>query len=214
MVKNKKLLAFCIASIFAFPFTTYAEGEGHYRSLFQHTDLTINADSTSVLDEEYIWRGVDQQGANGLGQQYLSFDQDKQELEIIEAETIRANGEKVKVPAADIKLQDGMLGGISYPHRKLYQITFPSFRPEMPSICTTVKSKPSLTYQVATRTVPTITAMSSEITHHILYIIRRMWHCTLQAMSLIKLKTRFQAGCTPSSGRITARIPKPVIRIW
>ncbi|MFZ6848755.1 DUF3857 domain-containing transglutaminase family protein [Undibacterium sp. RuRC25W] len=97
--------------------------------MYQHTDLTINADSTSVMDEEYIWRGVDQQGANGLGQQYLSFDQDKQELEILKAETIRANGEKIKVPASDIKLQDGMLGGVSYPHRKLYQITFSKLLP-------------------------------------------------------------------------------------
>ncbi|MBC3863726.1 DUF3857 and transglutaminase domain-containing protein [Undibacterium jejuense] len=129
MDNNKKLLAISIASIFALPLIAYAEGEGHYRSLFQHTDVTINADSTSVVDEEYIWRGVDQQGANGLGQQYLSFDQDKQELEIIEAETIRANGEKIKVPASDIKLQDGMLGGISYPHRKLYQITFSKLSP-------------------------------------------------------------------------------------
>ena len=129
MYKHNNLIALSIASLFCLPLAANAAGEGHFRALFQHTDLIINADSTSVMDEEYIWRGVDQQGANGLGQQYLSFDQDKQALEILEAETIRANGEKIKVPASDIKLQDGMLGGVSYPHRKLYQITFSKLSP-------------------------------------------------------------------------------------
>ena len=129
MFNKKNSIALSIAVFFAIPAVVHAAGEGHFRSLFQHTDLTINADNTSIMEVDYIWRGVDQQGANGLGQQYLSFDQDKQELEIIEAETIRAGGEKIKVPASDIKLQDGMLGGISYPHRKLYQVTFSKLSP-------------------------------------------------------------------------------------
>ncbi len=101
-----------------------ADGEGHVRSVHEHTDIRIHADSTYEQTLEFTLRAVDQIGANGLGQQYLDYQAGRQTFELLEAETLPAHGAPVRVPTADIKVQDGMLGGISFPEKKLVQITF------------------------------------------------------------------------------------------
>ncbi|WP_188565259.1 DUF3857 domain-containing transglutaminase family protein [Undibacterium terreum] len=101
-----------------------AAGEGHIHSVQEKYDVNFFADGTysSVID--YTWRAVDLQGAATLGQQYLVYDVSRQEIEVLDAETIPASGDPIKVPKSDIKVQDGVLGGVSYPEQKLLQITF------------------------------------------------------------------------------------------
>lgn len=102
-----------------------ASGEGHVRALRERTEIRLNADSTYEEIVDYTWRAVDATGAASLGQQYVNYHAGRQTLELLEAETIPANGAPIKVAPAGIKTQDGMLGGISFPERKLVQITFP-----------------------------------------------------------------------------------------
>ncbi|UGQ48298.1 DUF3857 domain-containing transglutaminase family protein [Massilia endophytica] len=102
-----------------------ATGEGYVRALRERTEIKLNADSTYEETVDYLWRAVDASGASALGQQYLHYSAGRQTFELLEAETIPANGVPVKVAPSDIKTQDGMLGGISFPEKKLVQITFP-----------------------------------------------------------------------------------------
>jgi hypothetical protein len=102
-----------------------ATGEGYVRALRERTDIRLNADSTYEETVDYLWRAVDASGASALGQQYLHYSADRQTFELLAAETITANGLVVKVAPSDIQTQDGMLGGVSFPQKKLVQITFP-----------------------------------------------------------------------------------------
>lgn len=102
-----------------------AAGEGHVRALREHTTIRINADHTYEQVIDFTWRAIDQAGAASLGQQYLSYNTARQSLDVLEAETVPASGAPVKLTAADIKVQDGVLGGVSFPEQKLLQLTFP-----------------------------------------------------------------------------------------
>ncbi len=102
-----------------------AAGEGHIHSVKERFDVSFDTEGTYTSIIDYTWRAVDLQGAATLGQQYLVYDVSRQEIEVLEAETISAQGGVIKVPKSDIKMQEGVLGGVSYPEQKLLQITFP-----------------------------------------------------------------------------------------
>ncbi|HTD05775.1 DUF3857 and transglutaminase domain-containing protein [Undibacterium sp.] len=102
-----------------------AAGEGHIHSVRERYDISFNTAGTYASVIDYTWRAVDLQGAATLGQQYLVYDVGRQEIEVLDAETISAQAGSIKVPKSDIKIQDGVLGGVSYPEQKLLQITFP-----------------------------------------------------------------------------------------
>lgn len=105
-----------------------AAGEGHIHSVRERYDIRFNAGGTYTSEIDYTWRAVDLQGAATLGQQYLVYDVSRQEIEVLDAETILAKGGSVKVPESDIKVQEGVLGGVSYPQQKMLQITFPKLK--------------------------------------------------------------------------------------
>lgn len=102
-----------------------ADGEGHVRALRERTEIVIHADHTYEQLVDYTWRAVDAAGAETLGQQYLNYDASRQALELIGAETIPASGAPIPVVPSGIRTQDGILGGVSFPEKKLLQITFP-----------------------------------------------------------------------------------------
>lgn len=103
----------------------HADGEGHVRALRERTEIVIHADHTYEQLVDYTWRAVDTSGAETLGQQYLNYDASRQALQLISAETIPASGAPIPVVPSAIRTQDGVLGGVSFPEKKLLQITFP-----------------------------------------------------------------------------------------
>ncbi|TWI69581.1 transglutaminase superfamily protein [Pseudoduganella lurida] len=114
------LLQLCAATLAA-----QAAGEGHVRALRERTEILIRADNTHEQIVDYTWRAIDAAGADTLGQQYVNWDSRRQTMELLAAETIPANGAPVPVEASGIKIQDGILGGVSFPEKRLLQITFP-----------------------------------------------------------------------------------------
>ena len=108
---------------------SWAEGQGHVRVMWEKHDVVINPDHTYTDTVDLRFQAVDQGGASSLGQQYLSYQRGRQALDMLLAETIHADGSKVAVPEQGIKLQDGMLGGVSMPENQLIQITFPRVNP-------------------------------------------------------------------------------------
>ena len=102
-----------------------ADGEGHVRALRERTDIVIRADHTVEQTVDYTWRAVDAEGAGTLGQQYVNWDARRQTLELLAAETIPASGTPIPVDPAAIQVQDGILGGVSFPEKRLLQVTFP-----------------------------------------------------------------------------------------
>ena len=103
----------------------HADGEGHVRALRERTDIVIRADHTMEQTVDYTWRAVDATGAGSLGQQYVNWDARRQTLELLAAETIPASGTPIPVDASAIQIQDGILGGVSFPEKRLLQVTFP-----------------------------------------------------------------------------------------
>jgi hypothetical protein len=102
-----------------------ADGEGHVRALRERTDIVIRADHTVEQTVDYTWRAVDAAGAGSLGQQYVNWDARRQTLELLAAETIPASGAPIPVEPSAIQVQDGILGGVSFPDKRLLQVTFP-----------------------------------------------------------------------------------------
>ncbi|GGY65546.1 DUF3857 domain-containing transglutaminase family protein [Pseudoduganella albidiflava] len=103
----------------------HADGEGHVRALRERTDIVIRADHTMEQTVDYTWRAVDATGAGSLGQQYVNWDARRQTLELLAAETIPASGAPIPVDPSAIQVQDGILGGVSFPDKRLLQVTFP-----------------------------------------------------------------------------------------
>jgi hypothetical protein len=102
-----------------------AASEGHVRALRERTELVIRADHTMEQTVEYTWRAIDAAGADSLGQQYVNWDARRQNFELLAAETIPAGAAPIPVEAAGIQVQDGILGGVSFPEKRLLQVTFP-----------------------------------------------------------------------------------------
>ncbi len=119
------LAALLRASLVLTAQAAYADGEGHVRALRERTDIVIRADHTMEQTVDYTWRAVDATGAGTLGQQYVNWDSRRQTLELLAAETIPANGAPIPVEPAAIQVQDGILGGVSFPEKRLLQVTFP-----------------------------------------------------------------------------------------
>ncbi|WP_338760798.1 DUF3857 and transglutaminase domain-containing protein [Massilia sp. METH4] len=103
----------------------HADGEGHVRAVRERTDIVIRADHTLEQTVDYTWRAIDAAGAGTLGQQYVNWDARRQTLELLAAETISADGATIPVDPAAIQVQEGILGGVSFPEKRLLQVTFP-----------------------------------------------------------------------------------------
>ncbi|WP_165391016.1 DUF3857 domain-containing transglutaminase family protein [Pseudoduganella lutea] len=103
----------------------HADGQGHVRALRERTDIVIRADHTVEQTVDYTWRAVDATGAGTLGQQYVNWDARRQTMELLAAETIPASGAPIPVDPSAIQVQDGILGGVSFPEKRLLQVTFP-----------------------------------------------------------------------------------------
>ncbi|WP_374518340.1 DUF3857 domain-containing transglutaminase family protein [Undibacterium squillarum] len=99
--------------------------QGHIRYLKDHYTIRLNADGLPRTERDFIIRAIDDTGVKQLIQQYLTANKDKNLLTITAAETLKADGTVIPVPDADRKVQQGMLGGVSYPEQQLTQMTFP-----------------------------------------------------------------------------------------
>lgn len=127
-MKIRKNLLACIALAcpLLLPSIAAAKGEGSIRSLKNNIDVRIFADKTSEYIEDFTTRAVDRQGVDYLGTFRFNFTKNYESIEVLTAETIKANGEHIPVAAGDIKTQDGVLNEqTSSPENQIIQVTFP-----------------------------------------------------------------------------------------
>jgi len=121
---NKPSIAAVAALCLSMPYAQ-AQGAGHFRFEHQYIDLKFNSDMTYTHVADVTVRALDEVGAQSIGQQYFGYQDGREKGTVELAETISADGKATPVTADNIKQQNGVVGGVTMPDRKVIQVTFP-----------------------------------------------------------------------------------------
>jgi transglutaminase-like putative cysteine protease len=106
----------------------YAQDEGHVRFLKFQADYRVNADATYVVVREVAYRLLTESALVNSGKMPISYSSKLEEMEILEAYTLKKDGRRIDVGAAGIQIQQGQLAsgyGISRIDQRTMMITFP-----------------------------------------------------------------------------------------
>jgi hypothetical protein len=121
------LMGFCSAMA-----QDYGSQSAHFRiNRVLHVE-EIAADFTAVRTLSLEREALSVQGAVAVGKHTLSFNPDLESLDILEAFTQKADGQKIAVDSQAIQRQTGLLApgtGISWPGVQLVQVVFPNVLP-------------------------------------------------------------------------------------
>lgn len=85
-------------------------------------------DATQKSELRVQRRALTDQGALQIGKQQFSFNKDLEQIDILEAYTLKPSGKKVEVLPQDVQTQSGIVEagtGLSWPGIEVRQITFP-----------------------------------------------------------------------------------------
>lgn len=101
------------------------QAQGHLVVDSVKQSYKIGKGESYTAEHDTVVRALTPQGASALGKQVLQHSTKLQELTVLEAETIKADGRHLKVKNDAIETQDGILGNVSLKDYKLTSITFP-----------------------------------------------------------------------------------------
>jgi len=107
---------------------TYAQDTGHVRFLKFQADYRVNADATYTVVRETAYRLLTESALVSSGKMPISYSSKLEDVEILEAYTLKKDGRRVDVGAAGIQTQQGRLAsgnGISRIDQHTLMITFP-----------------------------------------------------------------------------------------
>jgi hypothetical protein len=106
----------------------YAQDEGHVRFLKFQADYRVNADATYTVVREIAYRLLTESALVNSGKMPISYSGKLEEMEILEAYTLKKDGRRIDVGASGIQTQQGQLAsgyGISRIDQRTTMITFP-----------------------------------------------------------------------------------------
>jgi len=104
---------------------TYAQDTGHVRFLKFQADYRVNADATYTVVRETAYRLLTESALVSSGKMPISYSSKLEDVEILEAYTLKKDGRRVDVGAAGIQTQQGRLAsgnGISTAFQGLINI--------------------------------------------------------------------------------------------
>jgi transglutaminase-like putative cysteine protease len=105
-----------------------AQDEGHVRFLKFQADYQVNADATYTVVRETAYRLLTESALVHSGKMPISYSSKLEEVDILEAYTLKKDGRRIDVGAAGIQTQQGRLAagyGISRIDQRTMMITFP-----------------------------------------------------------------------------------------
>ena len=106
----------------------FAQDEGHVRFQKFRADYRINADSTYSVVTEVSYLLLTEAALVGSGRMPISYSSNLEEVEVLEAYTLKKDGHRIHVGPAGIQTQDGQLAegyDISQADQRKLMITFP-----------------------------------------------------------------------------------------
>jgi hypothetical protein len=108
--------------------TAGAQDDGHVRFLKFQADYRVNADATYTVVRETSYRLLTEAALVNSGKMPISYSSKLEEVEILEAYTLKKDGRRIDVGDAGIQTQQGRLAagyGISRIDQRTMMITFP-----------------------------------------------------------------------------------------
>ena len=105
-----------------------AQDEGHLRFLKYKADYRVNADATYTVMHELAFRLLTESALVGSGKMPISYSGKLEEAEVLEAYTLKKNGQRIHVEPGGIQTQQGQLAagyGVSQADQRTMMITFP-----------------------------------------------------------------------------------------
>lgn len=106
----------------------YAQDAGHVRFLKFQADYRVNSDATYTVVRETAYRLLTESALVSSGKMPVSYSSKLEEVEILEAYTLKKDGRRIDVGAVGIQIQQGQLStgnGISRIDQRTLMITFP-----------------------------------------------------------------------------------------
>lgn len=125
MTLRSCLLLLALLSIQSAWATDTPPAQGHLLAEHFHLIYRIGKDETYTVERDEVIRALTPQGANSLGKQVLQHSTKLQDLTVLEAETIKADGRHLKVKKDAIETQNGIVGNISLKDHEITSVTFP-----------------------------------------------------------------------------------------
>jgi len=123
MQKWKAAVWAFIVTVFAFAFAAQVDSE----TTFYRARYKINPDGTYTATFEYREKALTQVGAEEIGQASMVYSESMQELEVLEAYTLKADGTKIPVPEDKIFIQSPpeTQDAPTFSDHKVVQVVFP-----------------------------------------------------------------------------------------
>ncbi|MEN3294026.1 MAG: hypothetical protein V7642_3279 [Burkholderiales bacterium] len=117
----------CLLLWFAFH-CAFAQDEGHLRFLKFQADYRVNSDATYSAVTEISYLLLTESALVESGKAAIHYSTKLEEVEVLEAYTLKKDGSRIPVGAAGVQIQDGQLASgydISQVDRRKLMITFP-----------------------------------------------------------------------------------------
>lgn len=105
-----------------------AEDEGHVRFLKYRADYQVNADATYTVVQDIAYRLLTKASLVNSGKMPIRYNGKLEEVDVLEAYTLKPDGRRIDVGTAGIQTQHGQLAsgyGISQADQRTLMITFP-----------------------------------------------------------------------------------------
>lgn len=105
------------------------EETGHFRYTLEKKDIRVNADYSSETINEVSLKLLTAEAVRNNGRRTLSYNSNLEKIDILAAETRKADGRRIVVPASNMDRQNGSLGHIIQKDQQIITLTYPDLAP-------------------------------------------------------------------------------------
>lgn len=146
------------------PLAALAEDSGHIKIIHNLKSFQVAEDYSYTETNDFEYKALTDQGARTEGRLPITYDKSRSTLEILTAETIKADGRHIAVPASAIARQSGILGAFTLKDFEVVSLNWPEFTPgDAAHIVYRLHSKPLLPESFSVDVTPYLRALQDKV---------------------------------------------------
>ena len=150
--------------LLALPVAALADEVGHIKIIHNLKSFQVADDYSYTETNDFEYKALTDQGARTEGRLPLTYDKSRRTLEILTAETIKADGRRIEVPASAIARQNGILGAYTFKDFEVVNLNWPEFTPgDSAHVVYRLHSQPLLPSSFAFSVTPYLKALQDKV---------------------------------------------------
>ncbi len=150
--------------LLALPAAALADDVGHIKIIHNLKSFQVADDYSYTETNDFEYKALTDQGARTEGRLPITYDKSRSTLEILTAETIKADGRRIEVPASAIARQNGILGAYTFKDFEVVNLNWPEFTPgDSAHIVYRLHSQPLLPSSFAFSVTPYLKALQDKV---------------------------------------------------